>query len=140
MQSLDPFVAFIGEHHILTFATQSDDGPHCATLFYAFDRERICFVVASDVNTEHIQNALKAPEVAGAIALETHEVGKIRGLQLKGILTQSIDISDDALYYAAFPYARVMQPTFWVLHVSSMKLTDNRFGFGKKLRWPEVLG
>ena len=139
MQTLDPFAAFIAEHHILTLATQSGDTPQCATLFYAFDLERICFIVASESQTEHIQNALQYPDVAGAIALETHEIGKIRGLQFKGVLTQSIEAADSTLYYSVFPYARMMRPTFWLLHVTSMKLTDNRLGFGKKLTWPEAL-
>ena len=58
MSALDPrFTAFLEEHHVLTLATVADDQPQCSTLFYAFDEERILFVVASDPSTEHIRNA-----------------------------------------------------------------------------------
>ncbi|MBN2895312.1 MAG: pyridoxamine 5'-phosphate oxidase family protein [Campylobacterales bacterium] len=128
--------AFIAKHHILTLATSNDAAPQCATLFYVFDPERALFVVASDPNSEHMRNALANPQVAGAIALETKSVGKIQGLQFKGELVRSDDEADAALYYRAFGYARVMRPTFWRLHVSAMKLTDNTLGFGTKITWP----
>lgn len=128
--------AFIAKHHILTLATCNDTAPQCATLFYVFDPKRALFVVASDPNSEHMRNAQSNPQVAGAIALETRMVGKIEGLQFKGVLERSEDEADAALYFAAFGYARVMRPTFWRLHVSSMKLTDNTLGFGTKITWP----
>jgi uncharacterized protein YhbP (UPF0306 family) len=138
MDDLQHIEAFIAKHHILTLATSNNNIPQCATLFYVYDPLHVRFIVASDEKTEHIANALHNPNIAGAIALETKEVGKIEGLQFTGKMVLSESDEDAALYYKAFPYARVMQPTFWILHVKRMKLTDNRLGFGKKVMWPEV--
>ncbi len=140
MAELEAFEAFIKEHHILTLATSVHNHPQCATLFYVFDAKSVCFIVASSKETEHIQNALENPDVAGAIALETQSVGTIQGLQFKGILEYSVSKEDASRYFKAFPYARAMKPTFWCLHVKQMKLTDNRLGFGKKIRWENNLG
>jgi len=129
--SFRPFFDFIEKHHILTLATVDSTGnPQCATLFYAFDEDALCFIVASDTKTEHIQNALQNNRIAGAIALETKTVGKIEGLQFKGEL---LPCKQSALYFEAFPYARAMRPTLWTIRLKSIKLTDNRLGFGKKL-------
>ncbi len=131
----DAFEAFIAQHHILTLATCNDNFPQCATLFYAYDAMQKAFIVASDEKTEHIQNLLHNPNVAGTIALETKTVGKIQGIQFKGIMQRSDASEDAACYFSAFPYARVMQPTLWKITLESMKLTDNRLGFGNKKHW-----
>ena len=62
-------------------------------------------------------------------------MGKIQGLQFKGEM-QEADSSLAAIYFKAFPYAKVMQPKLWSIRVEQMKFTDNRLGFGKKLYWP----
>lgn len=134
-ETLEKIADFLRGHHVLTLAVAHGNVPYCAPLFYAYDRKRNVFVFASDVKTEHIRLALSQPEVAAAVYLETETVGKIEGLQIRGTVTQSETREDRALYFDAFPYARVLQPTLWRLQPSWMKLTDNRLGFGKKLLW-----
>ncbi len=131
----DEFDAFIAQHHILTLATCNANMPQCATLFFAYDALHRAFIVASDEKTEHIQNLLANPNVAGTIALETKTLGKIQGIQFRGTMQRSDASEDAATYFSAFPYARVMQPTLWKIVPESMKLTDNRLGFGSKKHW-----
>ncbi|MEA1920827.1 MAG: pyridoxamine 5'-phosphate oxidase family protein [Campylobacterota bacterium] len=134
-QSLEPFEAFIAQHHILTLATCKDNTPQCATLFFVYDPDEIAFVVASDTKTEHIQNVLTNALVAGTIALETKSVGKIQGIQFQAEMRISENSIDKTRYFKAYPYALAMNPTLWKIQLVRMKLTDNRLGFGTKLIW-----
>jgi uncharacterized protein YhbP (UPF0306 family) len=131
----DKIIRFILEHHVLTLATCSVSSPQCANLFYAYVEEENAFIAASDETTEHMTNALGNPQIAGSIVLETKTVGKIQGLQFKGLIEPADDDAAAAAYFKAFPYARAMNPTLWRIVPLSMKLTDNRLGFGKKLVW-----
>ena len=81
-------IDFIGEHHILTLAISRNNIPYCATCYYAFMKELNQFVVTSDHETRHIRDVVEGHnyQVAGAIALETKLVGKIRGIQFTGII------------------------------------------------------
>jgi len=134
-QSLEPFEAFINEHHIVSLATCKENIPQCATLFFVYDALHVSFIVASDIKTEHIQNLLCNENVAGTIALETKSIGKIQGIQFQARMSLSEDLEDKKLYFKAFPYALAMNPTLWKIKILSMKLTDNRLGFGTKLTW-----
>lgn len=132
--TLHTIETFVAEHHILMLATSSADLPQACTLFYAYESRNNLFIVASDDATEHMQNVAENPQVAAAIALETTVVGKIRGLQIKGVMRPA-DADEATHYFNTFPYAKVMRPKLWVIEPYYMKLTDNRLGFGKKLIW-----
>ena len=79
-----------------------------------------------------MQNLLKNPNFSATIALETKEVGKIQGLQLRGIVKKASS-REKTLYFKTYPYAIALKPTLWSLHVEYLKFTDNRLGFGHKL-------
>lgn len=130
---------FIGRHHVMTLATSTtEEGPYCASVFYAYMPERNLFVFTSDENTRHYREMLTGGRAAAAIALETRTVGQLRGLQLTGqvLLAQGDTLSEArGAYLRRFPYAVVADLTLWVLRPDFMKFTDNRLGFGKKLFW-----
>ncbi len=123
---------FIDQHHLLSISTCRGDFPHSASCFYAFDSKEFVFVIASNSSTKHIQDLKSNPNYAATIALETTDVGKIRGLQFSGVLKKTTT-TQKALYIKTFPYALALNPTLWALHVEHLKFTDNRLGFGKKL-------
>ena len=135
MDTIEKIEAFIDEHHVLSLATVQKDLLSACSLFYAYDKESHTFVVASSKDTEHIQNVLHNPKVAGNILLETKEVGKIQGLQFKAKMELLEDTYLKMLYFKIFPYALALTPTLWIIKVEYFKLTDNRLGFGKKLIW-----
>ena len=131
-------VKFLQKHHVMTLATCSDNRPWCCQCFYVFV-ERLCGVVfTSDMATRHIEEALQQPFVAGSIVLETSVVGKLQGIQLEGKL---IEADGELLkeiktaYLKRFPFAILMDTKLWFLELHTMKMTDNRLGFGKKLYW-----
>ena len=139
-------IDFIGEHHILTLATVRDNVPYCATCYYAWLKEQNQFIFTSDHETRHIRDVLdgKNFRVAGTIALETKIVGKIRGIQFTGSITdlggpeieEKVKETARSRYLQRFPIARLMPNLhLWSLGPDFIKMTDNRLGFGKKLIW-----
>jgi len=126
---------FIAQHHVLTLATSVDDMVSACSLFYAYDADSHSFIVASSEDTLHIKQIHKNPKIAGNILLETKEIGKIQGLQFQGTFEALQDTRLESLYFKHFPYALALRPTLWQIKINYFKLTDNRFGFGKKLIW-----
>ena len=124
---------FIRRHHLLNLATMGER-LWCCSMFYAYDPQSRSFIVASDETTEHMSNVAQNPQVAGTIALETKIVGKIQGIQFIAEMRGCPDALK-SLYFEAFPYARVMNPTLWVIRLGEVKMTDNTLGFGKKIIW-----
>ena len=125
-------------HHVMTLSTCRDNRPWCCQCFYVYV-ERLCgLVFTSDTATRHITEALEQPHVAGSIVLETMVVGKLQGIQLEGKIVEAngellkeIKIA----YMKRFPFALLMDTKLWFVELLSMKMTDNRLGFGKKLYW-----
>ena len=133
--SLQKIEEFIGKHHVLTLATYSEELLSACSVFYAYDSKTQSFIFASDAQSEHGANMLKSKDVAANVLLETEEIGKIQGLQIKGKATLLEEKRLNSLYFKSFPYARVLSPQLWQLKVQSLNLTDNRLGFDKKLTW-----
>jgi len=134
-QDLEKIENFLDKHHVLTLATFNADEVSACSLFYAYAKDEVSFVVASSEDTTHIQNIRKNESVAGNIYLETKEVGKIQGVQFKGNFLECEDKKLKTLYFKHFPYALALAPKLWQIKVSSFKMTDNRLGFGKKVIW-----
>lgn len=131
-------VDFINEHHVLTLATTTGNLPWCCNCFYVYLEEENCFVFTSDDNTKHIGDVRENPQVAGSVVLETKTVGKIRGIQFRGIMEKpgkELASKAKTAYLKRFPYAALMKTSLWVLKLNYIKMTDNRLGFGKKLIW-----
>jgi len=134
-KDLDKINDFLSQHHVLTLATSSLDGVNACNLFYTFLKTENSFIVASSLDTEHIQNILKNQKVAGTVVLETKTVGKIQGVQFKGEFLKLDNKEMSKYYFKAFPYALAMNPTLWQIKVNYFKMTDNTLGFGKKIIW-----
>ena len=131
-------VSFLKVHHVFTIATASGNRPWCAQCFYVYVPEWKAIVFTSDADTRHITESVENPYVAASILLETETIGKIQGLQIEGMVEkpEGNDLSKASRFYLKrFPYAVLIKTTMWVLRLTSIKMTDNRFGFGKKQYW-----
>ncbi len=127
---------------MLSIATVSEKGPWCASCFYAWDEENNTLVITTDPVTRHGAEFRSNPQIAGTIALETKRVGRIRGAQFTG--TVSEPTGDElrrakSIYLKRFPYAALTEIHLWVIQLNHIKLTDNRMGFGKKIIWSSEL-
>lgn len=126
----------------MTLATSYEDEPYCCSLFYAYMEEEGCFVFSSESSTKHVHDLAHNMFVGACIALETEAIGKIQGVQLQGLVYRPKDDMAKAArkaYMRRFPYAALIDTTFWVLEPTWAKLTDNRLGFGKKVKWEKEM-
>lgn len=131
----DDILKFINEHHVLSMATSAEDTLSSCSLFYVFVEDEICFVFASDEATEHIRNIRQNPHVSASIYNETTEVNEIKGLQIRGTVSEA-PAGYEELYVTKYSYAKEVQnKTIWKLSVTALKYTDNSVEFGHKEMW-----
>ncbi len=129
---------FFRKHHVLTIATSVNNEPWCANCFYVYMEEENTLVFTTDRDTRHGKEFLINPEVAGSVVLETTVIGKIRGIQFQGHVSEPEgDLMSKArkAYLKRFPPAVLMDTHLWIVRLTHIKMTDNRLGFGKKLIW-----
>ena len=130
-------IRFLKRHHVLTIATCVDE-PWCANCFYVYLENENALVFTTDRETRHGQEFLKNPLVAGSVVLETRIIGRIRGIQFQGIVSEpdaEFLIKAKRAYLKRFPVAMLMETHLWVVDLTFIKMTDNRLGFGKKVIW-----
>jgi len=135
---IEKIVLFLEEHHVLSLASSADDELSVCSLFYTFSLEKLSFIVASNEETTHIEHIKENSTIAGNIFLETKVIGKIQGVQFRGEFVKLQDSELEELYFKEFAHARVMKPALWQIKVKYFKMTDNTFGFGKKIIWQEA--
>lgn len=133
-------VKFFKKHHVLTIATSVSENPWCASCFYVYIESGNALVFTTDLKTRHGQEFMKNQNVSGTVVLETKIIGKIRGIQFEGIVSEpegeSATLARKA-YLRRFPVAMLMETHLWIVRLTHIKYTDNRLGFGKKLFWGE---
>jgi len=128
-------VEFIQGHHVLSMATVEGKTPVSCSLFYLFIPEETCFIFASDKETEHMKNILENPDVSAGIHNETKVIDKIKGIQVKGRVTQAEE-RHAHLYLKEYPYAKdIDAKMIWKLIITGLKFTDNSLSFAKKEMW-----
>ena len=131
-------IRFFRKHHVLTVATSVNNEPWCASCFYVYIENKNALVFTSDTGTRHASEFLKNKLVAGSVVLETQIIGKIRGIQFQGTVSEPegelAEITESA-YLKRFPVAMLMETRLWIINLTYIKLTDNRLGFGKKIIW-----
>ena len=138
MQPDKRIIKFLHRHHVMTLATCRDNRPWCCQCFYAYVGRLCGLVFTSDTATRHIAEAIQQPHIAGSIVPETTAVGKLQGIQFEGKLVEAggeLLREIKTVYMKRFPFALLMDTRLWFLELTSMKMTDNRLGFGKKLYW-----
>lgn len=138
----DKFRDFIDQHHVMHLATSIDNTPYMAQAFYVYNPEDNQFIITSSMDTKHAEDITHNSKVAVGIALETKTVGKIQGLQIQA----EVEIAEGEalkkakkLYLKEYPYALLHIEKLWIIKPYFMKLTDNRLGFGKKLKWGKAI-
>ena len=131
-------ILFFRKHHVLTIATSVENEPWCANCFYVYLEEENALVFTTDDDTRHGKEFTKNPKVAGSVVLETMVIGKIRGIQFQGIVSEPGEemlSKAKRAYLKRFPPAILMDTHLWIVSLTYIKMTDNRLGFGKKIIW-----
>jgi len=131
-------ISFFRKHHVLTIATTVNNEPWCANCFYVYLEEANALVFTTGTDTRHGKEFLKNSFVAGSIVLETLIIGKIRGIQFQGSVSEpsgEMERKAKTAYLKRFPPATLMDTHLWIVSLTFIKMTDNRLGFGKKIIW-----
>ena len=131
-------VRFFRKHHVLTIATSVNNEPWCANCFYVYLKDENALVFTTDPETRHGKEFLKNRFIAGTVVLETPVIGRIRGIQFQGIVSEpegELAEKSKRSYLKRFPVAMLMDTHLWIVELTYIKMTDNRLGFGKKLVW-----
>jgi uncharacterized protein YhbP (UPF0306 family) len=139
MQELDRRIAdFLCEHHVLTLASSVNDNPWCASLFYVYMAGERLLAFTSEMHTRHVKEMMENTLVAGSVVLETKRIGILRGVQFQGRVRKPAGLLAERArhaYLKRFPYALLKPAPLWVVELQTVKFTDNRLGFGKKIYW-----
>jgi uncharacterized protein len=131
-------IRFFRKHHVLTICTTVENEPWCANCFYVYLEEENALVFTTDGDTRHGKEFVENPMVAGSVVLETMIIGKVRGIQFQGTVSEpegEMLSKARRAYLKRFPPAVLMDTRLWVVRLTFIKMTDNRLGFGKKLIW-----
>ena len=131
-------IKFFRKHHVLTIATSVNNEPWCANCFYVYLEDENALVFTTDPETRHGKEFLKNSHIAGTVVLETLVIGKIRGIQFQGVVSEpegELAEKSKRSYLKRFPVAMLMDTHLWIVELNHIKMTDNRLGFGKKLIW-----
>ena len=138
------------ERWVLALATTTTDGlPYATPLFYAVASlppgDAPILVFASRADTCHGQAIGDGPSaVAGAVYLETEELGVLRGVQLRGDVAVCNTLRAEhhaelrRAYLDRHPAAAPRigpRDQLYALAIGWAKLTDNRLGFGVRRTW-----
>ena len=122
----------------LCFVEESSMVPYCFSCFYAFDKKNRLLMFKSSKETKHAGYLDSGKPIAGSILPDKLDVLRIQGIQLAG----HVLLGDDTLhkhavsvYYKRFPFARVMSGEIWAVQLHTIKMTDNKKGFGRKIKW-----
>ena len=130
---MDPRIKhFLKTNHILSLAAWAESEVYAASCFYCYKDQALIF--ASDDSTHHMQLILHNPQVSGTIHLCERTIAKIQGVQFKGEVMKATQ-EQERCYFQAFPIAKAMSPTIWAINLTWIKMTDNTFGFKKKIIW-----
>lgn len=122
---------FLSQNKLLCWAMQDDGGVWCANAFYAFDELNLSLIIASHTDTRHIKLAQKNPLVSVNVA-KFSAIAFLKGVQIKA-LCEKASKAQEKLYYARFPFAKIMKGQCFALNIRYAKFTDN--ALGKKLEF-----
>ena len=129
---------FLSEQTVLSLATCVNDRPYCASCYYAFVPQRNLLVFKSEVDTQHIEDALANNRVAGTILPDKIDKTKIRGIQFSGIFRKpegsELEIAQKT-YLKRYPVATLFRGNIWVIELTRIKFTDNALLKGRKILW-----
>lgn len=133
----EKIIKFLHKMHLLTLGVINKNEPYLCSAFYAYDEKNNKLIIASDEKTAHIKATNLNQNVSICIALDTKIIGKIQGIQSKGIIKKATKDSKE-IYYKKFPYALAYPSDMFEIDIKWIKFTDNTLGFGKKIIWESV--
>lgn len=135
---------YLTQHHVMTLATQSAEGPWAAAVFYAVHGDDLIFL--SSPKTRHCVDLAHDARCAATIQSQPEDWRAIRGIQVDGrveeLRGEELDRARDA-YAERFPFVRpagapaaivaaLARVRWYRLRVARLWFIDNARGFGDR--------
>lgn len=133
-----PIVDLLDSHHVVALAVADEAGPWAASCFYAFDAGAMTLIVLTSTKTRHGRAMLATARLAGAVASQPEAIADIRGVQFEATAERLAGGRRAAAlcrFARRHPPAAAMPTDIWALRLDSVKYTDNRIVFARKLHW-----
>ncbi len=114
------------------------DRPYCFSCYYAFHYEEGLLYFKSSANSNHSALMNNNPFIAGTILPDKLNKLIVKGIQFEGIVLDAqhhLVKKAFSIYLKQHPLALAIPGEVWTIKISSIKMTDNRLGFGKKIIW-----
>lgn len=136
--------ALLSQHHVMTLATQGDEGPWAAALFYVRDGDDLIFL--SSPSSRHCRDLALQPRCAATIQSDAGDWRSIQGIQVEGEVA-GLEGEERAraqrLYAERFPFVRpgaapaaivaaLARVRWYRLRISRLYFIDNARGFGQR--------
>jgi uncharacterized protein len=116
----------------------TEGDPYCFSCFYGFDAQKGLLYFKSSVGAKHTGILQRNRQVAGTIQPDALNKLHIKGVQFTGVVLlreDPVSVAGSSAYHRAFPFALAMPGDVYTIQLDTIKLTDNKLGFGKKLTW-----
>jgi uncharacterized protein YhbP (UPF0306 family) len=135
-------LAYLGQHHVMTLATNGPDGVWAAAVFYVNDGFDLYFLSAG--NTRHAGNMAISPRVAATLQEDYADWSVIQGIQLAGEVFQLSGrkrLRAITLYRTKFPFlaqapaaikSAFEKVNWYWLRPYQLYFVDNSQGFGHR--------
>ncbi|WP_131914236.1 PNPOx family protein [Celerinatantimonas diazotrophica] len=136
-----PIIDYLTSHHVLSVAGMDEQGLWAANCFYVWSPVDQGFVILSSLKTRHGRIMLDSPQVCGTVVTQEQTIAHLQGIQYSAkavLLRDEAEKQARKLYYEVFPIARAKPAPVWLLEVQSLKMTNNRLGFGHKTSWQRI--
>jgi hypothetical protein len=135
---------YLSQHHVMTLATQGDDGPWAAALFYVRDGDDLIFL--SSPSSRHCRDLALQPRCAATIQSDAGDWRSIQGIQIEGFVSElqgGERTRAEQLYGERFPFVRpgkappaivvaLARVRWYRLRISRLYFIDNQRGFGQR--------
>lgn len=138
-----PIGDFLTSHHVVGLAVIEGEVPWAASCFYAFDAAAMTLIVLTSTRTRHGQAMLTRPLISGTVAGQPSAIASIRGLQFQAratLLAGQERQDANHRFVRRHPSAAIMPSDVWAVTLDTVKYTENKIAFARKLYWSRPQG
>jgi uncharacterized protein YhbP (UPF0306 family) len=132
-------VDFIQKQKVATLCCVDEEkAPYCFSCFFAFDEVKHLLYFKTSASSHHGRLLQQNGRVSGTINPDKLNSLAIKGIQFSGQVVEpddSVTADASAIYHKKYPFAYAMKGDIWTVRVTTIKMTDNTLGFGKKITW-----
>ncbi|MDK4689531.1 pyridoxamine 5'-phosphate oxidase family protein [Kingella negevensis] len=131
---------FLTENRVVTIACAQNNQAWAVNCFYVLNEDTAALIVFTKRTTHHAEIMLANPNVAGTVSVQPEGILGLSGLQFAA-RAELLEQDDPRraqfrnVYTGTVPAAKLMDSDVWLLHLDSLKYTDNKMVVARKTKW-----